>query len=96
MGETKIRAIGTTNINLTFAGEDFSFEFQAVDRLSTNVLLGMNFIRHFHCVVFANDEIFSFGNAHVRVPMCVKGSCLGLAKLMEQVTLEPHTQHLVG
>jgi len=29
--ETRITAIGTTNIVLTFAGEQFSFEFQVID-----------------------------------------------------------------
>jgi len=44
---------------------------------------------------FANDEVFSLGNGRLRMPMLVQGSYLGLAKLREQVTLEPHTQHLV-
>jgi len=94
-GKTKIRAVGTTTITSTFAGEDFVFEFEVVDRLSTNVLIGMNFILEYHCVPYANDEVFSLLNGRVRVPRVVRGSCLGLAKLREQVTLEPHTQYLV-
>jgi len=94
--ETKLRAIGTTPITLNFAGKDFPFEFQVVDRLSTNILLGMNFILKYHCVPYGNDAVFALGSDCVRVPMCVKESCLGLAKLKEQVTLESHTQHLVG
>jgi len=76
-------------------GGKISFEFQEVDRLSTKVLIGMNFIPEYHCVHFSNDEVFTLENGCVRVPMVVRGICLGLAKLREQVTLEPHTQHLV-
>jgi len=95
-GETKIKAIGTTDITITFAGEEFPFEFQVVERLSTNVLIGMNFILKYYRVPCANDQLFTLGNARIKVPMVVKGSCLGLAKFREQVTSEPHTQHLVG
>jgi len=42
--ETRITAIGTTNIVLTFSGEQFPFNFQAIDRLSTNILIDMNSI----------------------------------------------------
>jgi len=51
-----------------------------VDRLSTNILLGMNFILHYHCVLYANSELFTLRNARVSVPMVVKGICLELAK----------------
>jgi len=53
-GESKIMAIGTTNIVLTFAGEQFPFFFQVIDRLSTNILIGMNFITRYNCVPYAN------------------------------------------
>jgi len=49
-GESKIKAIGTVKLTLTFFGEEFPFEFQVVDRLSTNILLGINFILHYPCV----------------------------------------------
>jgi len=90
-GESKIKAVGTVKLTLTFSGEEFPFEFQVVDRLSTNILSGMNFILHYHCVPYANSEVFTLGN----VPMVVKGNCLGLAKLRKQVTIQPHTQQIV-
>jgi len=43
-GETRITALGTTNIVLTFPGEQFPFTFQVIDRLSTSILIGMSFI----------------------------------------------------
>jgi len=95
-GETKNKAIGTTNLTLNLGEEDFEFQFQIVDGLSTNILIGMDFIKTYHCVIYANDGLFTLRNGRVEVPMCVKGSCLGLAKLREQITLEPHTQHIVG
>jgi len=61
-GETQIRAMGTAIITLTFTGEDFPFEFQVVDRLSTNILLGMSFILKYHCVPYANEAVFALGN----------------------------------
>jgi len=54
----------------------------------------MNFI--LKCVPYANEGIFTFGNARIEVNMVVKGSCLNVAKLSEQVTLPPHAQHLVN
>jgi len=50
----------------------------------------------YHCVPYANNQVFTPGNVRIKVPMVVKGTCLGLAKLGEQVTLEPHNQQLVG
>jgi len=43
-GETRIKAIGTVKLTLSFAGEEFPFVFKVIERLSTNILLGMNFI----------------------------------------------------
>jgi len=94
-GETKIKAIGTVKLTFTFSGEEFPFVFQVVDRLSTNILLGMNFILHYHCVPYANREVFTLGNARVSVPMVVMDNCLGLAKLRKQVTIQLHTQQIV-
>jgi len=94
-GETKIKALGTVKLTLTFSGMEFPFVFQVVDRLSTKILLGMNFILHYYCVPYAHSEVFTLTNAHVSVPMVVKGNCLGLAKLRKQVTIQPHTQQIV-
>jgi len=94
-GESKIKAIGTVKLTLTFSGEEFKFEFQVVYLLSTNILLGINFILHYHCVPYANRELFTLESARVSVPMVVKRNCLGLAKLRKQVTLQPHTQQIV-
>jgi len=44
-GETRITAIGSTNMVLTFAGENFPHNFQIIERLLTNILIGVNFIR---------------------------------------------------
>jgi len=92
-GETQIKAIGTVKLTLTFSGEEFPFVFQVVDWLSTNILLGMHFILHYHCVPYVNSEVFTLENARVSVPMVVKGNCL--AKLKKQVTIKPHTQQIV-
>jgi len=54
-----------------------------VDRLSINVLLGMDFIRYNYCVPFANKQLFSLGNGRVWVPIGVGVSVLGVAKLYE-------------
>jgi len=59
------------------------------------ILLGMNFILHYKCVIYASSGIFTLDNARVSVPMVVKGNCLGLAKLRKQVTIQPHTQKIV-
>jgi len=54
---------------LVFANEDFIVKFQVIDKLSINILLGMEFIRSNNCVPFANDGIFSLKNGRVCVPM---------------------------
>jgi len=81
---------------LTFAGERFSFTFQVIDRLSTNILIGMNFITRYNCVPYANKGLFTLGDACIVVPMVVKGNCLGFAESRETVTLQPNTQEIVG
>jgi len=58
-GESKIKAIGTVKLTLTFSGEEFPYVFQVIERLSTNVLLEMNFILHYHCVPYTSSEVFT-------------------------------------
>jgi len=94
-GETRITAIGSTNLILTFAGEKFQHNFHIIKNLSTNILMGVNFIRKYNCVLYVSQGIFSLGDVRITVPLVVKGDTLGLAKLMEQVTLQPNTQQIV-
>jgi len=94
--ETRITAIGTTIIVLPFSGEQFPFSFKVIDRLSTNILIGMNIITMYNCVLYANKNLFTLGGARIVVPMVVEGNVLGLAKLREAVTLQPNTQQIVG
>jgi len=55
----------------------------------------MNFILKYNCVPYTSKGVFSQGYAQITVPMVVKGNNLGLAKLREQVTLQPNTQQIV-
>jgi len=54
----------------------------------------------YDCVPYANKGLFTLGgtlgDARITVPMTVKGNVLGLAKLREQVILQPNTQQIVG
>jgi len=72
-GETKITAIGSTNMVLTFAGEKFSHSFQIIKNLSTNILIGVNFIRKYNCVPYVSQGVFSLWDARITVPLVVKG-----------------------
>jgi len=72
-GNTRITAIGTTNIVLTFAREQFPFCFQIIDQLSTNILIGINFITRYDCVPYAAKGLFTLGDSRIDVPMVVKG-----------------------
>jgi len=47
-------------------------------------------------VPYASSEVFTLNDARVSVPMVVKGNCLGLTKFRKQVTIQPHTQQIVG
>jgi len=94
-GETRITAIGSTTIVLTFAGENFSHNFQKIKNLSTNISIGVNFIRKYNCVAYLSQGVFSLGNARITVPLVVKGDTLSLAKLKEQVTFQPNAQQIV-
>jgi len=94
-GESRITAIGSTNFVLTFAVERFPHNFQIIDRLSTNILIGVNFIRKYNCVPYVSQGVFSLGEARITVPLVVKEDTLGSAKLREQVTLQPNTQQIV-
>jgi len=49
-GDTIITALGSTNLVLTFAGEQFPQNFQVVKKFSTDILIGVNFIRKYNCV----------------------------------------------
>jgi len=51
-GETRITAIGSTNLVLTFAGKEFEHNFQKIRNLSTNILIGVNFIRKYNSVAY--------------------------------------------
>jgi len=95
VGKTRITAIGSTNIVLIFAGKKFSHNFQITKNLSTNILIGINFIRKYDCVAYLSHGIFSLGNARITVPIVVKRDTLGLAQLREQVKLQPITQQIV-
>jgi len=95
-GETRITAIGSTNLELTFAGEKFVHNFQIIKNLSTNILIGVNFIRKYKCVAYLAQGVFTLEDARVTVPLVVKGETLGLAKLKQQVTLQPNTQQIVS
>jgi len=94
-GQTRITAIGSTNLVLTFAGENFAHNFQIIKKLSTNILIGVNFTRKYNCVAYLSQGLFSLGDARVTVPLVVKGETLGLAKLKQQVTLQANTQQIV-
>jgi len=77
-GETRITAIGSTNMVLTFAGERFPHNFQIIERLSTNILIGVNFIRKYNCVPSLRvSGIFFPGDARITVPLVVKRDTLG-------------------
>jgi len=95
-GETRITAIGSTNLVLTFAGERFLHNFQIIDRLLTNILIGVDFISRYNCVAYLSQGVFFLGDARITVPLVVEGDTLGLAELGEQVTLQPNTQSMVG
>jgi len=86
-GKTKIRAIGNTSITLSFAKEDFVFEFQVVDNLSVIILFRMDFILSNHCVPFANKNLFSLRNGRVCVPMQVGVGSLAVKNLGKSVIL---------
>jgi len=77
VGNTRITAIGTTDIVLTFAGEKFPFCFQFINNLFTNILIGMNFITMYDCVPYANKALFTLGGDRITVPMIVKGIGIG-------------------
>jgi len=94
-GETRITAIGSTNLVLTFAGEEFEHNFQIIRNLSTNILIGVNFIRKYNCVAYLSKGVFTLGDARVTVPLVVKAETLRLARLKQQMTLHPNTQNIV-
>jgi len=94
-GETRITAIGSTNIVLTFAGKKIPHNFQIIKNFSTYILIGVNFIRKYNCVAYLAQGVFFLGDARITVPLVVKKDMLGLAKLREQVTIQPDTQHIV-
>jgi len=75
--ETKISAIGSTNLLLTFAEERFFHNFQIIDGLLANILIGVDFMSRYNCVTNVSQRIFSLGNAQITVPLLVKGDTLG-------------------
>jgi len=46
---------------------------------------------YYHCVPYMSEGLFSLCKNRVVIPMVAKGRCLGLVKLRDRVTLEPHT-----
>jgi len=80
---------------LSFVDNNFPHNFQKINNLSTNIWIGVNFIRKYNCVPYVSQGVFSLGDARITVPLVVRGDTLGLTKLREQVTLQPNTQRLV-
>jgi len=95
-GEPKLTAIGSTDLILTFAEEKFVHNFQIIDGLFTNILIGVDFMSRYNCVANFSQGIFPLGNALIGVPLGVKGYTLGCAGLREHVTLHLNTQRTVG
>jgi len=67
VGESTITAIGSTNIELTFAGEKFPHNFQVLDHLVTNILIGVDFICRYKCVAYLSQGVFSLWDARITV-----------------------------
>jgi len=95
VGESTITAIGSTNIELTFARVKFLHNFWVFDHLVTNILIGVDFICKYNCVAYVFRGVFYLGDAQITVPLVVKGDTLGLAKLEEQGSMQPNTQRVV-
>jgi len=96
--DTRISAIGSANLLLTFAEERFVHNFQIIDGLLANILIGVDFMSRYNCVTNLSQKIFSLGNAQIAVPLLVRGDTLGGEKLREQglVPLQSHTQRGMG
>jgi len=92
-GDTVITVIGSTYIVLTFAGEKFSHNFQVIDNMAVNIIIGVDFLCKYKA--YLSLEVFSLGDAQITVPLVVRGDTLGLAKLREQVSLQRNTQRIV-
>jgi len=60
-GETRITAIGSTNLILTFAGEKFPHNFQIIKNLLANILIGVRFMRKYYCVPYVSQKYFLWG-----------------------------------
>jgi len=66
-GETRITSIGSTILILTFAGEKFPYNFQKIKNLSTNILIGVDFIRKYNCVPYVSKGIFAMEGSRITV-----------------------------
>jgi len=99
-GETRASVCGSTNLVLTFAEEKFVHNFQIIDGLFTNIVIGFDFMSRYNCFINLSQKIFflgiALGIAQTRVPLVIKKMTLGRAELRKQVTLQPHTQRIMG
>jgi len=81
---------------LTFAKEKCVHNFQIIDGLFTNIVIGFDFMIRYNCVTNLSQKIFFLGIAQITVPLVVKEDILGRAELREQETIQPHIQKIMG
>jgi len=94
-GDTVITAIASAYIVLTFAGERFSHNFQVIDHLAVNIIIGLDFLCKYNGVAYLSQRVFSLRDARIMVPLAVRGDTMGLTILRKQLTLQPNTQRIV-
>jgi len=83
-------------LSLNIGGEIFEHSFHVTNNLSTDMLIGDDFLSTFDACVQRGKKIFTLQNERVTVPLCVKGMNLGLAKIDQIVSIQPYTHQIVS
>jgi len=78
-------------LTLTFSEERFVHNFQIIDGLFTDIVIGFDFMSKYNCVTDLSQEIFFMGGAQLAIPLLIKDNSLGGSYLGEQGTIQTNT-----
>jgi len=68
-GENRASVGGSTNVVLTFEDEKFVHNFQIIDGLFTNIVIGLDFMSSFNCVTDVSQKIFFIEGTRLAIPL---------------------------
>ena len=90
-----IHVKGITSITLTIGNIEYVEEFHVLNKLSTDMLLGVEFLVQNKGIMNYEDRTLILDTGLVKVPLCKIGDHLGMAIVAETIVIPPNSQMIV-